>query len=436
MITNGVNLVQWLDNLSSEPTRTISWLSNENLEMMRADGIETLRIPLDPVLLTNGTFNEWNPSLLAILEDRLAKMLEMGFTVILNAWKYGAGTPVMSEIILNNSRNGKGSLPATFAAYFHLFRELVSRYPEAIESGKLVVDIIDETGSNIKTKEGLAVKDALVAKSYTDTILDTILLLRGAKETANLAIDIPVHGWHAIESFRVIAPEFKEKLSHLPMLHVAVQQWEPWVITHASSVAHGLGGLTGLPWPLTEDSAAPILERLTAIGDVATADKLRAIIPSDFSTLDERMKMCKEISGLCGIPARLSGFGLIRAGCTEEAGNAYIRDMTKAANKHGIGWNIWQAYANIYGEETRPNKDYGIYDRVRWGGPDNFKLLRNPDRLAALDLWKEPVTPPEPPEPEPPSPSPPKQPQGCAFALLALVQSVGASFFFMSTRNR
>ena len=50
----------------------------------------------------NGTFNEWNPSLLAILEDRLAKMLEMGFTVILNAWKYGAGTPVMSEIVLNN----------------------------------------------------------------------------------------------------------------------------------------------------------------------------------------------------------------------------------------------------------------------------------------------------------------------------------------------
>ena len=121
-MTNGLNLVQWVDNLSSVHTRTKEWVSDENLAMLKADGFETLRIPMSPVLLTFGSFTEWDKELIAMFEERVGRMLEMGFSVILNAWKYGSGTKVMSDVVLNNSKNGAGDLPPNYNCLLYTSR--------------------------------------------------------------------------------------------------------------------------------------------------------------------------------------------------------------------------------------------------------------------------------------------------------------------------
>lgn len=350
MITNGLNLVAWMDNLSKPQTRTKEWLSGSNIALMRAGGFETFRVPLDPTVLTFGSFTHWDTELRAIMVDRITAMLGAGATVVLNAWKYGAGTDIMKRVALGTS--------AEFWSYLDLIGELCSEFQEAVSSRRLVVDLIDETGP-------VNMPEAELIDAFTDTCLKAVVSLRDF--APGLKVGLPVHKWHATAELEKIAPIYKSKLGHLDRVFLVGQFWEPWSYTHAEKG-------TSAKWP-----------------------------PPGGFDMDAAMKRIKH--GAKGLPIMLSGCGVARWGTDEAGANRYLRELTRSANKHGIGWNIWTGYSNVW-EGEGPNKDFGLYDRKREKG---FELSPVPGRVSAVELYREPEPPPITPEPK-----------GCLMALLGL----------------
>lgn len=390
MYTNGVNLVQWLDNLSLPDTRTKDWLSDSNLDLIRAGGFKTLRIPLSPLVLTAGTFNRFDPEYESVLWDRLNAMFCRGFNVVLNLWKYLPSSESMRKVVTGESQE--------YWDYMRLIGEFLTPFAKHVKEGQLGVDLLDETGS----PPGLTEEELM--HGLVDVSLKAAAILR--TKVSGLRVGLPVHKWHGVEELEKIAPVYLSKTKDLEGFFLVCQMWEPYIYTHAGTtwdtryVAYDK--LAGLKWPISDVRAqAAALGAAASTSQVkAASEQLEAAKSFDMGAAMARIKAAAGV-----IPVMISGCGVFRATNDEDGANQYLRDMTAAANQNGVGWNIWQAYANVW-DGAGPNKDFGLYDRFREKGMD---LVAVEKRVGAVELW------------QPSEPPIIPQPKGCLMALASVL---------------
>jgi hypothetical protein len=348
VLIRGVNLSNWLANAERQP------LYDRDLERIRDAGFDNVRLPVKPELLS-GDFTA---------VDRAVDMaIENGLNVVLDAH------PAASFMKALESDAGAQE------NFIRLWRGVADHYRN-YPSSELVFELLNEPQYYGHEDDWNAFATRLAAA------------VRQLDESRVLIVGAP--GGSSIAGL--------EKLKFLPDANIiyAFHFYEPYIVTHQGThkkvEKKMLNYFHDVPYParLVEHDADYYADAAPNPGQAQA--ELREYVQAgwDKRHIAERLELVKRWAAAGRVTVICGEFGVLRNHIDAASRYRWIRDVRRALERDGIGWQLWD-YTDLDGITRLAGKTSTdrIDGSVRLTEPEKGERVMEKEALKALGLHRQ-----------------------------------------------
>lgn len=349
------------------------FLQMADLEALRRDGFDFLRVPVDPapwlVAESAASAHDLYASVLASV--RMINMAGLKVVVDMHAIPAGAGRTVGTGQLMDD--------PALFERYVEHVRTMARTLAQE-DPTMVALELMNEPTTGCDGGE---------AKVWSEKLRQLFAAARASATQLTLVLSGAC--WSSAEGLSAVDPaEFPDD-----NLMWTFHSYDPFLMTHQGATWAGdfIRYVTGLPYPPHSVPRAELdaaVERIKAridaeapwhrrsgmkayldelLAEIDTGEELDAVVARPFAIVDAWARK----HGIAPDRILLGEFGMIRQ---EYGGHyivpaavraAYIRDMIEHAERYGFAWAIW-GYGGAFGvveafEEQRAEPD--VLEMVR-----------------------------------------------------------------------
>ncbi|MEQ1952754.1 glycoside hydrolase family 5 protein [Mesorhizobium yinganensis] len=330
------------------------FLKPADLEALKADGFDFVRMPVDPVPFLSERSASLTDDLLLSVRDSARLVNAAGLKVVVDMHIVPAGG--------NRSLGTKDVLDddATFDRYVELLRRMASTL--AMEDPSMVAfELMNEPTLGCEGAE---------AKAWADRLHRLFAAARAS--ATRLTLVLTGACWSSAEGLAALDPKTFPDDNLMWGFH----SYDPFVLTHQGATWTGdfINYVTGIPYPPDavpreelDAAVAKVKARIDAeapwsrragmksyfdelLGEIDTKEKLAAVMEKPFATVAAWAKT----NGIAPADILFGEFGMIRQEwkgdyiAPPEQRAAYYRDMIAHAEQHGFAWSIW-GYGGAFG---------------------------------------------------------------------------------------
>lgn len=330
------------------------FLGAADLEKLKRDGFDFLRMPVDPAPFLVAESEVHRPDLYAsVLESaRLITAAGLKVVVDLHAIPAGGGRTIGTGQLMDD--------PALFDRYVEHVRTMARTLAQE-EPAKVALELMNEPTTGCEGEE---------ASQWTERLRRLFAAARASATQLTLVLSGAC--WSSAEGLSAVDPaDFPDD-----NLMWTFHSYDPFLMTHQGATWAGdfIRYVTGLPYPphaapkaeldaavdrvkARIDAEAPWLRRSgmktyldELLAEIDSAEKLDAVIAKPFAIVDAWARR----HGVSPDRILLGEFGMIRQ---EYGGDAivpaavraaYLRDMIEHAETYGFAWSIW-GYGGAFG---------------------------------------------------------------------------------------
>ncbi len=311
-LARGVNITRWFWNpegIDRPADHVQTWVSDAELEQLRAAGFTHVRLPIEPTRLVSVAHpGEIDPGLLADLDAVIARLTAAGFAVSVDphGWEDAWQTALRDD-------------PATQDAFIAAWSTLAAHLAQTTDPDLVFLEVLNEP--SMPSDRWQPIADRAVAAIRAAAPDHTILVGGGL--------------WNGIDGLADFTPP--PDPNEVVVIHV----YDPFLFTHQNAVWAGqVGFARGIPYPNDRSGGC---EGLPVFGhDLdgwvegfcttetwnADAMKARIAIATDWAAAHG------------GVPLLANEFGVMPTAPYRDR-LAWLTDVRTAFEDAGIGWAIW-----------------------------------------------------------------------------------------------
>ena len=366
----GISMDQWVTwpNVATwnEPvvfSRFPEWMqivSDRDLDRLTAEGIDTVRVPLDPAFFLHGDDADRRRVLLERSVDAVKRLTRKGFKVIadLHTIPRADDDPALgTEQIVSD--------PALFARYTTLVAETAAAL-SGFAPSEVALEVINEPVLGCGDRSEVAL--------WNEKLRDLHAAARGANPSITLVLTGSC--WGSADGLAKIDPGMIGDDNTIWVFH----SYEPFLATHQTAGWAGefVRHLSGIPWPpeaLSPAGTEAMIAANRAALEARTEGEERRTLLADFEDAASEMRqphllrarMARPFAvaadwadrhGIARDRIMLGEFGMIRQEYAVdyvvpvEWRKAYYSDAIKLAEEHGFAWSMWSfggAFGLVHG---------------------------------------------------------------------------------------
>jgi len=346
---------QWSDRAVLLPfPEWRKFLEAADLEALRRDGFDFLRLPVDPAPWLVAESEASSQDLYAsVLESvRMVNAAGLKAVVDMHAVPAGGGRTIGTAQLMDD--------PALFGRYVEHVRTMARTLAQE-DPTMVALELMNEPTAGCEGSE---------AQQWSERLRQ--LFAAGRSSATRLTLVLSGACWSSADGLSAVNPaDFPDD-----NLMWTFHSYDPFVMTHQGATWAGdfIRYVTGIPYPphaapqaeletavarvkARIDAEAPWLRRSgmktyldELLAEIDTAEKLDAVIARPFAIIDAWARQ----HGIASERILLGEFGMIRQ---EYGGDhvvppavraAYLRDMIEHAEAYGFAWSIW-GYGGAFG---------------------------------------------------------------------------------------
>jgi endoglucanase len=315
VLTHGMNLSGWFGGWGDySPEHTSTYITEADFQSMHAMGVQYVRFPLDPVLMTQG-------GLLAHNKEELWKRIDHALDIAMNA-----GIAVDFVVFPRDDYKQRLATQAG-ADQFIMLWQVLAAHLNGRDPDKFFFELMNESEVEDSYRWFGIQSSAVRAIRQIDT-----------KHT------IIASGAHYDSLDNLIAMETINDPNVIYTFHF----YEPYAFTHQGAAwgSNEWNYFKNIPYPPV---SSQIEERMKDVpGDLARYELyLYGAGGWNESTIRQRIAFAAQWGHERDVPVICNEFGAYRDTAPADARARYLHDVRSALETNGIGWGMWDWSGNF-----------------------------------------------------------------------------------------